>query len=180
MTDDEMMKKLLSMDATRRRTIIEEASGAYMRDLSNIAADIYDSCIEDYYAQYEPIKYTRHGNKKGFNLYRANNVNYDETTYNLDIDFDPNKLLRYYDGKRNREKRDKVLKTVMAGLRGAGSSKSPPDWPQEWFTSYPNEYSSYSIWYSRGGTMNAIFENFMNNVMHDTTHLFYNYIKKFL
>ena len=122
MTDNDMMKELLFMDATKRKTIIEEASKAYMYDLSDIASDIYDSCIEDYYAQYGPPKYPkkygRHGDKKGFNLYSANNISFDEMSYDLDIDFDPNNLLEYYDGKKGREKRDKVLNSVMAGLRG--------------------------------------------------------------
>lgn len=180
MTDNDMMEILLFMDATKRREIIEEASKVYMNNLSNIASDIYDSCIEDYYAQYTPIKYSRHGNIVGFNLYRANNIDFDEASYNLDIDFDPNKLLGYYDGKRNREKRDKVLNSVMAGLRGTKSSKTPPGWPQTWSTSYPNRYSKYSMWKSNGTTMNEIFKNFMNNVMKDTIDLFYNHIKKLL
>lgn len=180
MTNDSMMETLLFMDAAKRRIIIEEASKAYMNDLSDIAADIYDSCIEDYYAQYEPTHYTRHGDKKGFNLYSANNIDFDEFSYNLDIDFDPNKLLRYYDGKRNREKRDKVLNSVMAGLRGTKSRKTPPGWPQSWRTSYPNRYSKYLTWFGTGRTMNAIFTNFMDNVMNDTVNLWYDHIKKLL
>ena len=180
MTDNDMMEILLFMDAEKRRTIIEEASKSYMNDLSDIASDIYDSCIEDYYAQYIPTKYGRHGDIVGFNLYSANNISFDESSYNLDIDFDPSKLLKYYDGKKGREKRDKVLNSVMDGLRGTKSRKSPPGWPQFWGTSYPNRYSKYSVWSSRGITMNEIFTNFMNNVMKDTTDLFYHYIKNLL
>lgn len=180
MTDNDMMEILLFMDATKRRNIIDEASKAYMNDLSNIASDIYDSCIEDYYAQYTPIKYGRHGNIVGFNLYSANNIDFDEMSYNLDIDFDPSKLLGYYDGKRNREKRDKVLNSVMAGLRGVKSKKSPPGWPQPWSTCYPNQYSKYYMWSSSGSTMDSIFTEFMNSVINDTSNLWYNHIKKLL
>lgn len=180
MTDNDMMEILLFMDATKRRTIIDEATKAYMGDLSNIASDIYDSCIEDYYAQYEPIKYGRHGYPEGKNLYSANAIDFDEISYNINVVFDPSRLWGYYDGKKNREKRDKVLNSVMAGLRGNKSKKSPPGWPRFWGTSYPNRYSKYSIWSSTGTTMDEIFTNFMNNVMKDTTYLWYNHIKKLL
>lgn len=180
MTDNDMITALLLMDTTKRRTIIDEASKAYMSDLADIASDIYDSCIEDYYAQYEPIKYGRHGDIRGFNLYSANNIDFDELSYNLDIDFDPSKLLRYYDGKRGREKRDKVLNSVMAGLRGTKSRKTPPGWPMLWLTSYPNRYSKYDMWSSTKGTMDSIFIEFMDNVMGDTVNLWYDHIKKLL
>lgn len=168
------------MDAAKRKTIIEEASKIYMKDLSNIAADIYDSCIEDYYAQYVPIKYGRHGDITGFNLYRANDIYFNEETYNMSLDFDPSKLLKYYDGKRGREKRDKVLKSVMSGLRGTKSNKTPPGWPQPWRTTYPNRYSKYNLWKSSGTTMFEIYKEFMSNVMSDTSNLWYSYIQKFL
>lgn len=180
MTENDMMEILLFMDATKRRTVIEEASKSYLTDLSNIAADIYDSCIEDYYAQYIPVKYGRHGDITGFNLYSANDISFDEDTYNMSLDFDPNKLLKYYDGKKGREKRDKVLKSVMSGLRGTMSKKTPPGWPQSWRTTYPNQYSQYNLWKSSGTTMFAIYREFMNNVMNDTSDLWYSYIQKLL
>lgn len=180
MTDNDMIETLLFMDAAKRRTVIEESSKLYFNDLSDIAADIYDSCIEDYYAKYEPIQYGRHGDKKGFNLYSANDIYFNEEVYNLSLDFDPNKLLKYYDGKKGREKRDKVLKSVMFGLRGTMSKKTPPGWPQPWRTTYPNKYSKYNLWKSSGTTMFDIYKEFMNRVMDDTVNLWYDYIKKFL
>lgn len=180
MADNNIIEALLFMDAAKRRVIIDEASKAYMNDLSDIAADIYDSCIEDYYSQYIPTKYTRHGNIVGFNLYSAKDIDFNEETYNMSLDFDPSKLLKYYDGKRGREKRDKVLKSVMLGLRGAKSSKSPPGWPQPWSTTYPNRYSQYNLWQSSGTTMYAIYKDFTDNVMSDTANLWYAYIQKLL
>lgn len=168
------------MDDAKANAILEEALKKYFNVLSNIAADIYDSCIEDYYDQYTPIKYTRHGNIKGFNLYSANDIDFNEATYEMSLDFDPNKLLGYYDGKKNREKRDKVLKSVMSGLRGAKSIKTPPGWPKPWRTTYPNRYSKYKLWISKGSTLEGIYTDFIDNIRSDTTNLLYSYIQKLL
>lgn len=180
MATDNIWKTLILMDDTEANAILDEALKRYFNTLSDIASDIYDSCIEDYYAKYEPVKYTRHGDIKGFNLYSANAILFDEMSYNLSLDFDPSKLLKYYDGKRNREKRDKVLKSVMAGLRGTKSSKTPEGWPQSWRTSYPNEYSQSALWSSTGHTMDSIYADFMKNVREDTKHILNNYIKNLL
>ena len=180
MAGDNIWKALILIDEAKANAILDEAFRRYFNTLSNIASDIYDSCIEDYYAQYEPIKYTRHGDIKGFNLYSANAIQFDEASYNLSLDFDPNRLMSYYDGKKSREKRDKVLKSVMAGFRGTKSRKTPAGWPQPWRTSYPNQYSQYTLWSSTGRTMDAIYEDFMENVREDTKHLLNNYIKNLL
>lgn len=180
MVGDSIWKSLILMDENKANTILDEAFRRYFNTLSEIASDIYDSCIKDYYAQYEPIKYTRHGNIEGFNLYSANAVWFDELSYNLSLNFNPNELLPYYDGKQGREKRDKVLKSVMAGLRGTKSSKTPPGWPQRWYTSYPNQYSQHSLWASTERTIDAIYKDFMENVREDTKHILHNYIKNLL
>ena len=180
MAGESIWTSLILMDEAKADAILEEAFKRYFNTLSDIAADIYDSCIEDYYAQYEPVKYTRHGNINGFNLYNAKAIWFDEESYNLSLNFDPNELLPYYDGKKGREKRSKVLKSVMAGLRGTKSSKTPPGWPQQWRTCYPNQYSQYSLWSSTGRTMNAIYADFMDNVREDTKDILNNCIKKLL
>lgn len=180
MANQNVLRTLVNMDDQKAYNILAKATGLYLEKLAEIAEDIYDSCIEDYYAQYTPMKYDRHGDITGFNLYSANNIVFDEMSYNVDIDFDPNKLLGYYDGKKNREKRDKVLNSVMAGLRGAKSKKSPPGWPQKWNTSYPNQYSQYNFWKSKGATMDKIFEDFMSNVINETQDLLHNCIRELL
>lgn len=180
MANQNIWKTLVLMEDRKAYSILTEATGLYFSKLANIAADIYDSCIKDYYDQYTPIKYKRHGNIKGFNLYSANDINFDEVSYNVDINFDPSNLLSYYDGKQNREKRDKVLNSVMAGLRGTKSRKTPIGWPRPWITSYPNRYSQYNLWKSKGTTMDKIFEDFMANVINETQYLLNDCIQKLL
>ncbi len=173
-------KSLVSMDEHQANSIIDKAWGRYVDLIGNIVSDIYDSCIEDYYDQYIPTKYKRHGDIKGFNLYSANDIEWDVLSFNIDLDFDPAKLQPYYDGKRNREKRDKVLNSVMAGFRGTKSKKTPPGWPKIWRTSYPNRYSKYSIWKSKGSTMDDIYIDLMENLIKDTTNIFHGYISELL
>ena len=175
--------KLILMDDTKANAILNEAFKRYFNTLSDIASDIYDSCIEDYYAKYTPVRYGRHGNIEGFNLYSANVIQFDEEAYNISLDFDPGKLLKYYDGKRNREKRDKVLKSVMVGLRGTKQTKPSEQilgWPQPWYTCYPNRYSQYNLWSSTFRTMDEIYADFMGNVREDTKHILNQYIETLL
>lgn len=171
--------KLLTMDSNRANAIIDRAFRKYMNLISDIAEDIYDSCIEDYYAQYTPTKYDRHGDIAGFNLYSAKSIFFDEDANAMDLNFSPSKLLRYYDGQKNREKRDKVLRTVMDGLRGAGSRKNA-GWPQPWDTTYPNIYSRYNLWRSSGTTLDEIYDDFTDNVTSDTYGIFSEYIQELL
>lgn len=184
MANKDILRALVLMEDQKAYAVLDKATSLYFLKLAEIAEDIYDSCIEDYYAQYDPKVYDRHGDKKGFNLYSANNIEFDEMSYNVDIDFDPGKLLKYYDGKRNRDKRSKVLNSVMAGLRGTSQTRVSEDsgesWPMTWDASYPNIYSKFNIWQSKGTTMNGIFKDFMKNVMGQTRDLFYDYLEKYI
>lgn len=186
MANKDILRTLVFMEDKRAYAALDKATGLYFSKLAEIAEDIYDSCIKDYYAQYGPPEYPkvygRHGNKVGYNLYRANNIEFDESTYNVDIDFDSDKLKKYYDGKRNRDKREKVLNSVMAGLRGTSqtrvSENSGEVWPKTWNARYPNVYSRYNIWKSKGTTMDEIFKDFMKNIMSQTKDLFYDYLEQ--
>jgi hypothetical protein len=176
----DVWKTLVLMDEHKANIIIDKAWARYVDFIGNIISDVYDSCIEDYYAQYMPTRYGRHGDITGFNLYRANDIEWDDLSFNIDVSFDPAKLLPYYDGKRRREKRDKVLNTVMAGFRGTKSRKTPPGWPRLWGTSYPNRYSKYSAWTSNGNTMDDIYFDLMDNLIKDTTDILKGYISELL
>ena len=171
-----IMEQLLFKNRQSMHAIVADAWRDYMLHIGHIAEDIYDSCIQDYYTKYGPPEYPkvygRHGDKTGFNLYSANDIEYDD--YDPWIKFEPS-FLEEYDGKGDR--RPKVLKGVMIGLRGTKSSKTPSEWPQEWFTKYPNRYSKYDDWWSSGYTIKEIFTDFMDNVLKDTEDLFWNYVE---
>jgi hypothetical protein len=183
MTDKEMFRRLLSMDDNKASSVIDKAFDKYFRMLYKIAEDIYDSCIRCYYADYTPTKYDRHGNIKGFNLYEAEDILFD-ADYNIDLHFDPSNLLKYDVPQKNGkyiEKRHKVLQTVMAGLRGAGSSKNQASgWPREWHAYYPNTYSQYTVWTSNGQNLYEIYKDFNETILEETKDLYYTYIKQLI
>lgn len=148
-----------------------------------VADDIFDSCIEDYYASYKPTKYKRHGNIIGFNLYRLNDMSFDGTEFQ--IGFDSDFLLKYGTKKDIREK---VMNAVFAGQRGTtpripSSTDENPDpepWPRDWYTSYPNEFSRYAYWKSSYTTMDEIFHDFVKNAINDTKNIFWNTLNKYV
>ena len=141
----------------------------YMEYLADIASDIYDSCIKYYYATYTPKKYDRHGDLDGFNLYRANAIEPYQLTINFSINED---LLLPYTG---REKRKRVLETVMDGIRGGGvRRKQFRGWPRSWVAHYPNRYSEFSgEWSSKSSTIDSILEDFVSTCVEDTKSYFY-------
>ena len=157
-------------DRSGLREIFDSCWAQYMEYLAGIASDIYDSCIQDYYDKYSPKIYDRHGYPDGANLYRANNVTFDDD--DIDVSFDADRLWEY----RGKEKRERILRTVMDGIRGAGSRrKSWRGWPKNWRTSYPNRYSNpeYSaMWSSSYTIINDIFQEFMSTAITRTSDYF--------
>lgn len=172
MSKDGLWTRLMLASESKQRAVINRAINQYFTLLSNIAADIYDSCIKDFYKQYTPTVYKRHGDLAGFNLYNANQVSFDGNVLRFLIDEDY--LLPY--GKH--DKRDIVLSFVLAGLRG-GPLPKRPDWPMDWYTSYPNAHSKYHhIWSSSSVVLEDILDDFIDNVVDDTQHIFISYVEK--
>lgn len=161
------------------KQIAHQSTKDYFTLLESIASDIYESCIKDYYRQYDPVIYTRHGNKEGFNLFRANDIMYDSGTGAFDIDLESDNLLPY-GGLHGYEVREKVLNSVIKGIRGSKSrrSASTGKWPKRWTTSYPNAYSKHSEWQSSYNTIDDIFDDFIDNVVEDTKEIFLEYVQK--
>ena len=163
--DEDTFVRLLQMDKQSVYAIFKAAWIDYMGFLANIGNDIYNSCIEDYYASYTPTKYDRHGNLAGENLYQANLIQTLETDINIDID--PFQLWQY---KAKKDVRQKVLNGVLTGLRGVGSFKNAASgWPRSWTTSYPNKYSIYSDWSSNSTTIDGIITDFLSDSTIDET-----------
>lgn len=171
MTPTEIALRLIEMDKGKRTAVLANGIDMYLKILLNIANDIYESCIADYYGGYSPKYYNRHGNIEGFNLYNANSNNY--SNFYLGLSIEEDRLLPY-SGKKG-DKRGKVLKGVLNGLRG---SSGIPGWPIGWSTSYPNGYSVYRIWYSSGTTIKEILDDFSKNVTKDTSDLLWQCIAR--
>lgn len=55
------------------KIIYKRENKKLLNQMKKYGSKIYDLVIAAYYASYTPAVYDRHGNKKGFNLYRANN-----------------------------------------------------------------------------------------------------------
>lgn len=153
---------LMALNDSKVLSIFSSALDEYYRLLANVGMDIYDSCIKDFYSQYSPRSYKRHGNISGFNLYKANEIFYDGDTVNVVLD--EYNLLPY--GKH--DKREEVFEFVLAGLRGGPLPKAP-EFPMEWYTSYPNAYSRYrNIWQSSEIVLENILDDFCENAIRDT------------
>lgn len=163
---------LLFMDERNAEAIINAAFVEYVQLVSDIYNDIYTSCIQSYYDQYDPRKYDRHGDPSGFNLYGASDIYASDLRVNLSLE--ASKLLPY---KGKKDKRLKVLTTVLNGLRGAGSSKTPPGWPMSWDAYYPNEFSEFSEWSSSNATLYNILQDFAKNGPRDLSYKFYEFIE---
>ena len=164
--------KLLSMDDNKMASVILKAVEAYFYILLDIANDIYNSCIEDYYNGYTPIYYDRHGNIEGFNLYSANSNGLPNGR--LHIRTDSNKLEPYKSGSA-----DDVLWSVEHGKRG-GPGIGKPGWPKRWYTSYPNSYSEYHVWYSNGHTLESIMSDFEKNGISSTRDILWKCIDRYV
>lgn len=170
MTKKEIVWKLAQMDENKMSAIIDKAVTAYFYVLLDIVNDIYNSCIEDYYNGYTPLFYDRHGNIEGFNLYSANNSAISDGY--LHILSDASNLLPYKGADR-----DDILYGVEHGKRGGPGIKG---WPKRWRTSYPNSYSTYHVWYSKGSTIESILEDFSRSGIAGTIDLLWKSIEKFI
>lgn len=178
MAANDVYRKLLMVSSSDAEYALTAGFDDYMERIFDIACDIYDSCIEDYYGSYPPRSYKRHGNLEGFNLYRANDLYFSYDS--MKVRFDEDNLLPYY-GKNGEEVRKDVLNNVMSGLRGTGGMGSRSDgWPMDWYTSYPNQYSRYHDWTSTGSTIDEIFKDFMLNILKDTEYLRDEFIDNYL
>lgn len=171
--DEQLFMRLLALDSSDRYTVMSSCWTRYMEYLAEIARDIYDSCIQQYYDDYYPSVYDRHGNKEGFNLYKANEI----ASYELDysILLDENNLLPY----SGKEKRYRVLSTVMDGLRGGGArTRQFRGWPMSWHASYPNQFSQFGTeWSSSKTTMMGIFQDFVDNAIDQTEGYFWQLVR---
>lgn len=167
-----LWSELLQLNDSKLKSIINSALNEYYQLLADIGMDIYDSCIKDFYNQYSPRVYKRHGVLAGYNLYRANQISYNGETVNVLLD--EYNLLEY--GKH--DKREEVFAFVLAGLRGGPLPKNP-DFPMDWYTSYPNAYSRYgNIWQSSEIILQDILDDFCQNIINDTLHIAINNIAK--
>lgn len=168
-----ILYKLLLMDQEAAEAAINSAFKEYARLISDIYNDIYDSCIKLYYYQYTPKKYDRHGDPSGFNLYSASDIYANDLVVQLSLQ--GSNLLPY---KGKGDKRDRVLKTVLNGLRGAGSRKTPPWWPMSWDAYYPNQFSDFSEWESSAFTLDGILKEFSKDGPKKLSYKFYEFIEK--
>lgn len=172
MSSKGLWAELMSLSDSKLNSVINSAIDEYYRLLANIGMDIYDSCIKDFYSQYTPLVYKRHGAPAGKNLYLANDIGYDGDTVNVLLD--EYNLLPY--GKH--DKREIVFEFVLAGLRG-GPLPRRPDFPMDWYTSYPNRFSRYhNIWSSSEIILENILDDFCENVVNDTVHIVISNIAK--
>ena len=176
MASNDVYRRLLLASNAEAEYAISAGFDDYTRRIYDIACDIYDSCIKDYY-RYKPESYKRHGYPQGKNLYNANGLSYSEDGFSLF--FDSDELWPYY-GKNGLSVREDVLDNVMSGLRGTGMRQWQTDWPMNWYTSYPNEYSEYYDWESYGSTMDEIFKDFISNVLEETKDLRDDFISRYL
>jgi hypothetical protein len=162
-------------DATAKR-IIKKSTDEYFKLLEKIASDIYDSCIESFYASYTPKVYRRHRDPAGSNLYEANEMSFDNGY--LAFKTEEDNLLKYGTAE---DKRREVLDAVMSGMRG--TTPRPSGWPRSWkkYCMYPNEFSEYGrYWKSTKNTMDDIFEEFSNNGLADTNVFFWEIVSKYI
>ena len=162
----QIVLRLMKMNKHQYMSILAGAVDLYLKVLLNIANDIYESCIADYYGGYTPKYYNRHGNIEGFNLYQANDNDYSNFYLSMRISEDK---LDPYSGKSG-DKREKVLTSVLNGWRGSGGIEG---WPMIFSTSYPNNYSSYRTWYSSENTIEGIMNDFCENAVKDTKDIFW-------
>lgn len=172
MATKDIALKLLALDKSKRASIVTKATQAYMQILYHIAVDIYDSCIAEFYNGYIPISYTRHGYIEGRNLYLANQT-FIQNGY-LGVDISSSELMPY--GKKT--SKAKVFNSVVNGLRGG---PGVPGFPMDWDTRYPNSCSMYrGIWSSSETTIEGIYADFFENVVKDTTDLFWRCVDKLI
>lgn len=168
-----------------RARIMKQVAREYGKIIYNTADDILESCIAHYYASYTPTVYTRHGDKKGFNLYSINDISFHDGRFKIGLDSD---LLLKYGTKE--DIRENVMNTILAGKRGhegmnrrpapTDDKPEPDEWPMDWYTSYPNKFSQYNYWKSEYNTIDDIFYDFVQNVIDDTEDLLWSILNKYV
>jgi hypothetical protein len=167
---NQIASALVFMDKSTRHNVVMSAFDEYCNIMSGVAFDIYRSCIQDYYAQYIPTVYTRHGDIAGANLYLANNISYSDLVLHLSITPDP--LKPYSD--EDYPDRDYILTNVMNGIRGGKNMRLERGWPKKWSTSYPNRFSQFgSVWSSSKTTIEDILVDFETNAADETSSLLF-------
>lgn len=190
------MIRFIQLEKSQRSSVLKRATDEYAKYVYNIAADIYDSCIKDFYYQYSPIVYDRHGFPSGRNLFSGFAFSYSDLF--LDTKFDPYELSPYYNMKKTSsgqyirgkmqspDRRADVLGSVMTGIRAPQSSRTPAvarngaTFPMEWDTTYPNHFSKMYDWESSESTISDIFDDFCDNIIGDTIEKFYEILDKYV
>ena len=177
MSMESTIRKLLYMNESEIRSVMKRAWKNYTELISKIAHDIYQSCIQDFYSQYDPVKYKRHGYPEGKNLYQADAIELTESTMRIKLAAEQ---LWKYGGKK--DKRSKVLDAFINGKRGSKSSKTPPGWPMDWRTTYPNDFSDYIQWdgLSNPTTMKEIMDYFVENVIEETKYIYWEFLDELI
>jgi hypothetical protein len=164
--------ELMNISDAKLKSVLKSSISEYYQLLAEVGFDIYNSCIRDFYSQYRPKVYKRHGDLSGVNLYDANKIFYDGNTVNIILN---EYELRPY-GKH--DKHEEVFEFVLAGLRG-GPLPKHPEFPMDWYTSYPNEYSKYrNIWQTSEIILVDILDDFCANVVKDTLPIVINNISR--
>lgn len=170
--EDDILETLYYMYTNNQKSnvvsAINAATNKFAEIIYEIAKDVYHSCIEDYYSQYTPTSYDRHGDISGYNLYRA-----EDFIVNNGIiidDLNPMNLFKY-SGKK--DKRRKVLNSVINGFRGG---RGIPGFPMDFYTRYPNKFSGLEYWHSTKYTIRDIFNEFDENIVEDIEYLFWDYL----
>lgn len=165
---------LCNLNGNKRKNVIIRAVSEYANILSEIYNDIYESCVKVYYSSYKPVRYKRHGDITGFNLYSAF---YSEVhDVRLDAMYQPENLLPY-----KIVSREDVLNAVINGQRGLEHRTTKHGtWPQSWSAKYPNAFSQYSIWQSSGDTIEAILDDFDQNGLEATMHIYWELLSSYV
>lgn len=180
MSKESTIEKLLFMDKAEIRSVMKKAWKQYTKLISDIAHDIYKSCIKDFYSKYEPIKYKRHGYPEGKNLYQADAIELTESTMRIRLAAEQ---LWKYGGKK--DKRSKVLESVINGKRGskaARPSRRGDVFPMKWETTYPNDFSEFFQWDAADDltTMKEIMDYFIENVLEETKDIYWEYLDELI
>lgn len=163
-----------NMNAAQRARVISAAVFEYGEFLASIYNDIYASCIKVFYSSYDPVRYKRHGDPVGFNLYSA----FYSGVHNARVDaqYDAESLLPYGRGVSSQT----VLDAVINGQRGIKHrvTKNTGVWPKSWAVSYPNAFSYYRFWRSGCGTIESILSDFDKNGIAATRDIFWDLVLK--
>lgn len=142
--------------------LVENVVNTAMDYLFELAVDMYDSFIQQYYRK-PTKKYIRHytgrsGVNYGYNLYEGKNIEFNSGV--IDIEFSGKNMADYYIGKRFNCSADLVLEKVMAGWRGI-----PGKHGTRWTGSFDNYYfSQHNVTMDKAF---SLFDNEFNNIAYE-------------